>query len=61
MAGIFTFTKEKPINKIVEVDVREIVPNPHQPRTEFDYAYIQSLAKSYTSLFHIDILLDSQR
>ena len=46
MAGIFTFTKEKPINKIVEVDVREIVPNPHQPRTEFDYADIQSLADS---------------
>ena len=46
MAGFLTFTREKPINRIVEVDVSEIVPNPHQPRTGFDPADIQSLAES---------------
>lgn len=46
MAGFLTFTKEKPINRIVEVEVGDIVPNPHQPRTEFDIADIQSLAES---------------
>ncbi len=48
MAGFLTFTREKPINRIVEVEVGEIVPNPHQPRTEFDIADIQSLADSIT-------------
>lgn len=46
MAGFLTFTREKPINRIVEVEISEIVPNPHQPRTEFDLADIQSLAES---------------
>ena len=46
MAGFLTFTREKPINRIVEVDVSEIVPNPHQPRTGFDPADILSLAES---------------
>lgn len=46
MAGFLTFTKEKSINRIVEVAIEEIVPNPHQPRTEFDLADIQSLADS---------------
>ena len=46
MAGFLTFTREKPINRIVEVDVSEIVPNPHQPRTGFDPADIQSLVES---------------
>ena len=41
MAGFLTFTREEPINRIVEVDVSEIVPNPHQPRTGFDPADIQ--------------------
>ncbi len=41
-----TFTKEKPINRVVEVDIGEIRPNPHQPRSEFDIADIQSLADS---------------
>ena len=31
MAGFLTFTKEKPINRVVEVDIGEIRPNPHQP------------------------------
>ena len=46
MAGFLTFTREKPINRIVEVEVGEITPNPHQPRTEFDLADMQSLAES---------------
>lgn len=46
MAGFLTFTRERSINRIVEVDVSEIIPNPHQPRTEFDIADIQSLADS---------------
>ena len=46
MAGFLTFTKEKPINRVVEVDIGEIRPNPHQPRSEFDIADIQSLADS---------------
>ncbi len=46
MSGFLTFTKEKPINRVVEVDVGEIIPNPHQPRSDFDIADIQSLAES---------------
>ena len=46
MAGFLTFTREKPINRFVEVEVGEITPNPHQPRTEFDLADMQSLAES---------------
>ncbi len=46
MAGFLTFTKEKPINRIVEIDINIIKPNPHQPRTEFDFADIRSLADS---------------
>lgn len=46
MAGFLTFAREKPINRVVEVEVGEIVPNPHQPRTEFDVADLQSLAES---------------
>lgn len=46
MAGFLTFTKEKPINRIVEVEIHEIIPNPHQPRTEFDAADMQSLAEN---------------
>ena len=46
MAGFLTFTKEKPINRVVEVDISDIRPNPHQPRSEFDIADIQSLADS---------------
>ena len=42
MAGFLTFTKEKPINRVVEVDISDIRPNP----SEFDIADIQSLADS---------------
>lgn len=46
MAGFLNFTKDKQINKVIEIDVRLIVPNPHQPRTEFDDSDIRSLAES---------------
>lgn len=46
MAAFLGFTKEKQINKVVQVSIDEIVPNPHQPRTEFDHADISSLAES---------------
>ena len=41
MAAFLNFTKEKERereeNKVVQIPVAEIVPNPHQPRTDFDY------------------------
>lgn len=46
MAAFLSFTKEKQINKVVQVDVNDIVPNPHQPRTEFEKSDISSLAES---------------
>lgn len=46
MAGFLNFTKDRQINKVIEIDVRLIVPNPHQPRTEFDDSDIRSLAES---------------
>ncbi len=46
MATFLGFTKEKQINRVVQVAIDDIVPNPHQPRTEFDFADISSLAES---------------
>ncbi len=50
MAAFLNFTKEKERekeeNRVLQIPVSEIVPNPHQPRTEFDYADITSLAES---------------
>lgn len=46
MAGIFNFTKDKLVNKVIEVDIELIVPNPHQPRTEFGESEIAALADS---------------
>ena len=50
MPAFLSFTKEKERekeeNRIIQIPVSEIVPNPHQPRTEFDYADITSLAES---------------
>ncbi len=46
MAGIFSFTKDKQINKVIEVDIRLIIPNPHQPRTDFSESDISALADS---------------
>lgn len=46
MAGFLNFTKDKQINKVIEVDIGRIVPNPHQPRTEFYESDISALAES---------------
>lgn len=46
MAGIFNFTKDKQINKVLEIDIHQIIPNPHQPRTEFNENDISTLADS---------------
>lgn len=46
MAGFLNFTREKQVNKVVDVDIGLILPNPHQPRTEFSEEDIASLAES---------------
>ncbi|MBQ8296592.1 MAG: ParB/RepB/Spo0J family partition protein [Ruminococcus sp.] len=46
MAGFLNFTKDKQINKVIEVDINLIIPNPHQPRTEFYENDIAALAES---------------
>ncbi|WP_303825649.1 ParB/RepB/Spo0J family partition protein [Ruminococcus flavefaciens] len=45
MAGFLNFTKEKLVNKVVEINIDDIVPNPYQPRTDFNDD-ITSLAES---------------
>lgn len=46
MAGFLNFTKEKLINKVLEIEISQIIPNPHQPRTEFSDPEISALAES---------------
>ena len=46
MAGFLSLVKDKQINKVIEIDIAKIIPNRHQPRTEFDRADISSLAES---------------
>ena len=46
MAGFLNFTKEKQINKVVEIEISKIIPNPNQPRTEFSLSDISALADS---------------
>lgn len=46
MAGILSFTKERQINKVLEVKISDIIPNPYQPRTNFDQSDIETLASS---------------
>jgi len=46
MSGFLNFAKEKQINKVIEVDINDILPNPHQPRTDFADEDIISLADS---------------
>ncbi len=48
MAAFLSFSKEKEkdLGRVVQIPTGEIVPNPHQPRTEFDYGDISSLAES---------------
>ena len=35
MAGFLNFTKERLINKVVEIEIEDIVSNPNQPRSDF--------------------------
>lgn len=46
MSGFLKFSKEKQINKVVEVEISKIVPNPHQPRLDFHDSDITALAES---------------
>ncbi|MDO5560384.1 MAG: ParB/RepB/Spo0J family partition protein [Oscillospiraceae bacterium] len=46
MAAFLNFTKEKQINKVIQIRIEDIVPNPHQPRTDFEKSDIFSLAES---------------
>ena len=46
MAGFLNFTKEKLVNKVIEIEVDMIIPNPNQPRTEFQDSEISALAES---------------
>ena len=40
MGTFLGFAREKQINRVMQIPVSEITPNPHQPRTEFDEADI---------------------
>ena len=44
--AFFNFTKEKLVNKVVEIDINMIIPNPNQPRTDFQDTEISALAES---------------
>jgi len=46
MALIFNTTKEKILNKVVEILSIEIMPNPHQPRRFFNDGELRQLAES---------------
>lgn len=46
MRSIMQKTNEKEVNRVVELDVSQIVPNPNQPRTQFDREDLSRLAKS---------------
>lgn len=44
--AFLNFTKEKLINKVVEIDIDLIIPNPNQPRKSFQDTEISALAES---------------
>lgn len=46
MAGFLNFTKEKLVNRVLEIEIADIVPNPHQPRSDFSDYDITTLAES---------------
>lgn len=46
MSGFLSFAKEKQINKVIEIEIQDIIPNPHQPRTDFSDSDISTLADS---------------
>ncbi|MFA5658150.1 MAG: ParB/RepB/Spo0J family partition protein [Oscillospiraceae bacterium] len=53
MASFFGLTREKTINRVVEIAVSEIYPNPNQPRRIFNQEELEGLA---TSIRHDGIL-----
>lgn len=46
MAGFLNLTKEKQVNKVVEIEICRIIPNPNQPRRDFKESEIVALAES---------------
>ncbi len=46
MSGFLGFTKEKLVSKVVEIETGMIIPNPEQPRSDFQEEEISSLANS---------------
>ena len=46
MGTFLGFTREKNTTRVIQVAPEEILPNPHQPRTEFEEVEILSLAES---------------
>jgi len=46
MASFFGLTKEKTINRVLEIPVYQIIPNPHQPRRIFDDKDLKLLGES---------------
>lgn len=46
MAGLFNAVKERQINKVIEVEIGKVIPNPNQPRKQFNESEIVSLAES---------------
>lgn len=45
MANLFG-AKEKTVNKVIEVPIDSVIPNPHQPRTVFNLEDLQGLSSS---------------
>lgn len=46
MGTFLGFTREKNTTRVIQVAPEDILPNPHQPRTEFEEVEILSLAES---------------
>lgn len=46
MSMLFSMSREKVLNKVIELSVDEISPNPHQPRRSFDESELILLSES---------------
>lgn len=46
MGTLFSMSREKVLNKVIELSVDEISPNPHQPRRIFDECELKMLSES---------------
>lgn len=49
MAAVFSGVKEKVINKVYNIPITQIFPNPHQPRTFFSDDELDNLAESISA------------